>query len=171
MASPKIEPTGLVVIFLDVDGVLNSVADIRRGVELDPEKLRLFADLVRATGAKVVLSSSWRLAQASFDEVEFTLLGYGVTVADCTPPLIALGMYGGQLRTHGDEIQRWLDFNQVERFAILDDVDDGLSRFPEFFQTSFEAGLTLSICNDIIRHLNKETITSEDVGEINEIFG
>jgi|APGre2960657373_1045057.scaffolds.fasta_scaffold124063_2 hypothetical protein len=159
------------VIFLDVDGVLNNVADIRRGVELDPEKLQLFADLVRATGAKVVLSSSWRLSTTSFDEVEFILLGYGVTVADCTPPLVAVGMYGGQLRTRGDEIQRWLDLNQVERFAILDDVDDGLGGFgPNFFQTSFETGLTLSICNAIMHHLNKETITSEDVGDLDGLL-
>ena len=160
------------IIFLDVDGVLNNAADVRRGIELESEKLQLFSDLIRATGSKVVLSSSWRLNTTSFDEVESTLLDYGVTVADCTPPSVAIGPYG-KTSTRGDEIEMWLFMNMSfgDHYAILDDVDDGLSVFgPNFFQTSFKIGLTLDICNAIIHHLNKETITSEDVGDLDGLL-
>lgn len=58
-------------IFLDVDGVLNSNDGCRkwyrshkrseRWSQLEPEKIKLILDLVKRTGAKIILSSTWRL--------------------------------------------------------------------------------------------------------------
>ena len=52
------------VIFLDFDGVLNSEAYVRNcgrsGVVIDPACLLLVKKLVEATGAKIVLTTSWR---------------------------------------------------------------------------------------------------------------
>lgn len=57
------------IIFLDVDGVLNSDEYIEKtkklniqGIEseVDPEKITLLRNAIVETGAKVVLSSSWR---------------------------------------------------------------------------------------------------------------
>ena len=63
-------------LFLDVDGVLNSQRSRSRvhepGVSCDeasrptPEKLALLADLVAATGARVVVSSTWRASPPDF---------------------------------------------------------------------------------------------------------
>ena len=44
------------VIFLDIDGVLNTNSDR----EISDDKLKLLSELVSKTGADVVLSSSWR---------------------------------------------------------------------------------------------------------------
>ena len=44
------------VIFLDIDGVLNTNSDR----EISTDKLKLLSELVSKTGADVVLSSSWR---------------------------------------------------------------------------------------------------------------
>lgn len=48
-------------IFLDVDGVLNSMPYCERaGRELNPENIRRLKEIVDATGAKIVLSSTWK---------------------------------------------------------------------------------------------------------------
>ena len=44
------------VIFLDIDGVLNTNSD----KEISTDKLKFLSELVSKTGAEVVLSSSWR---------------------------------------------------------------------------------------------------------------
>ena len=44
------------VIFLDIDGVLNTNSDR----EISNDKLKLLSELVSKTGANIVLSSSWR---------------------------------------------------------------------------------------------------------------
>ena len=48
-------------IFLDVDGVLNSKPYCERtGRELNPENVRQLKEIVDATGARIVLSSTWK---------------------------------------------------------------------------------------------------------------
>ena len=54
------------IIFLDIDGVLNSrIYDRKRNrdelTDIDETRLPLVKELVAATGAKIVLSSSWRV--------------------------------------------------------------------------------------------------------------
>ena len=59
------------VIFLDIDGVLNTYqtfidiyleykkTKIRR-LEIDGDKVSLLSEIINLTGSKIVLSSSWR---------------------------------------------------------------------------------------------------------------
>lgn len=48
-------------IFLDVDGVLNSMPYCERtGMELNPENIRRLKEIVDTTGARIVLSSTWK---------------------------------------------------------------------------------------------------------------
>ena len=56
------------VIFLDIDGVLNCIGSFNRTktrfngfVGMDPTLVARFNSLVEKTGARVVLSSTWRL--------------------------------------------------------------------------------------------------------------
>ena len=51
-------PLSCSVLFLDVDGVLNRCGKSNQGLETD--KCDLLAILCRATGCKVVVSSTWR---------------------------------------------------------------------------------------------------------------
>jgi hypothetical protein len=51
------------VIFLDIDGVLNTTSTTEMFEEytfVEDEKVQLLKQLVTRTGAKIVLSSSWR---------------------------------------------------------------------------------------------------------------
>lgn len=55
------------VLFLDIDGVLNSSfwndshqREISDGTLIEDEKIRLLAGLVKRTGAKIILHSGWR---------------------------------------------------------------------------------------------------------------
>lgn len=108
------------VIFLDVDGVLNSNEYIEKiknkniqGIqsEIDVEKVKLLKKAIDETGAKVVLSSSWRYTRNAHDLKE--LLGSFGIYTDSTP------FVRGE---RGLEIKQWLSDNQdVEDFVILDD--------------------------------------------------
>ena len=52
------------ILFLDFDGVLNSEKYVKNsnefGVVIDPERMILLKQIIDSTGAKIVLTSSWR---------------------------------------------------------------------------------------------------------------
>lgn len=125
------------VIFLDVDGVLNSSQDgnsIRLRTDLN---LKLLQRVVRETGAKIVLSSSWRNGPAKvLNNLHKRLEEYGLEIMESTPDLGSL--------CRGDEIRQWLNANEehVEKFLILDD-EDNMAEFTEedLVQTDSRIGL------------------------------
>ncbi len=108
------------VIFLDVDGVLNSdeYFDKTRslniqGIEedIDIEKIKLLKKAINETGARVVLSSSWRYTRNG-QQLKELLSNYQI-YADSTPFI---------QNKRGLEIKQWLSENQnIEDFVILDD--------------------------------------------------
>lgn len=120
------------VIFLDVDGVLNSIGNTIRVVnKLRRRKmpirslsmyyvpfkracLKNLARIVRRTGAKVVITSTWKTGKESLAILRARLAEYGVPVYDCTK------MIGDR----GAEIKEWLsekrDVSGV-RYVVLDD--------------------------------------------------
>ena len=120
------------VIFLDVDGVLNSIGNTIRVVKrLRRRKmpirslsmyyvpfrracLKNLARIVRRTGAKVVITSTWKTGKESLAVLRARLAEYGVPVYDCTK------MIGDR----GAEIKEWLsekrDVSGV-RYVVLDD--------------------------------------------------
>ena len=107
------------VIFLDVDGVLNSARD-RFSTKLVSEyHFDFLKELVDATGAKIVLSSSWRIGFNAMRHPEKNLLtkleSRGLEIYDFTPIMTG---------TRGDEIREWLTTHPVDSFVILDDEDD-----------------------------------------------
>lgn len=123
MLSSHPEPP-LRVLFLDLDGVLNSVrSSVGLGghppnisadaVELfDPIALGLVRGLCRVGHVSVVLTSNWRITYP-FGKVGAAL---GLPVVDRTPVLCA---------SRGEEIAAWLDANpDVTDWAILDDHGD-----------------------------------------------
>lgn len=103
------------VIFLDFDGVLVTVHD--RYMAGSPYCVAMLNEITDKTGAKIVVSSSWRCGN-SVDELAVLLKKWGVTgeVLGKTPV-----MHG---KKRGHEIQAWLDANPVKAFVILDDDAD-----------------------------------------------
>lgn len=144
------------VIFLDIDGVLNTPKTIKKfGFDfIDNILVALVARIVRETKAEIILSSTWRLQEKDKNLVAQALAQHNLEIFDCTPEIRRSGGWteNGWVRRH-EEIQAWINSNQVERFAILDDLDDACIQGC-FFQTNENIGLTVAIAEEIIKHLN-----------------
>jgi hypothetical protein len=133
------------VVFLDIDGVLNSHAWFARPSRepgtlgrLDPEPVARVERLCAETGAVVVVTSTLRLLH---DVRELTGLlrtrGFTHRVLDFTPDI-------EDRRGRGDEIQRWLESargKKLEGIAILDDEEKMFHLDPWLVRTSYETGL------------------------------
>jgi len=138
------------ILFLDVDGVLNSY---KTGgmYALKKNCLRRLQKIVEETGCEIVLSSTWRKDEYALRRLKRVLAYRGVKIKDTTPNL-------GGIR--GGEINWWFEMNNLKpitfRYAIVDDDSDMLDeQLPHFFQTDPEYGLTDTITYRIIHHLGK----------------
>jgi len=138
----------LIVLFLDIDGVVNCKTTIERvngvvGIELS--KMEIVKQIVAQTRCKVVLSSSWRLYKPDLEHV-----GRYLKLYDVTPDL-----HGKTDR--GCEINAWLDKHpKVTNYAILDDNSD-FHKDQRLFKTSWETGITKEVADAVIKHLQKTT--------------
>lgn len=127
------------VLFLDIDGVLNNdktfeeVHDyyVKTGyhkVEIGLDMVERLFKIIEATGAKIVLSSSWRLGWNLIED------GNCVPYSDCSSDVklnsilkkYGLSIYSRTIvsenRRRGDEIKDWLDRHpQVTNYVILED--------------------------------------------------
>ena len=118
------------VLFLDIDGVLNShVTRATYGNEyIDPNILYNLNCAIVDTDCKVVISSSWK-AFLPLELVIKILTNAGLeedTIIGATPNL------SYEFYNRGDEIQQWLDNHKVDSFAILDDdcdMSENLSKY------------------------------------------
>ncbi len=117
------------VIFLDIDGVLNSRAyDRKRNrdgqTDIDETRLPLVKEIVDETGAKIVLSSTWRehwnTDTQKCDEdavyINEVFAKFGLEIYGKTPDL-------GLDFDRPDEIKAWLNSaeEKIESFVIIDD--------------------------------------------------
>jgi hypothetical protein len=117
------------VIFLDIDGVLNSRRYDRErafgdGNNIDVSRLPLLREIVEQTGARIVLTSTWRVhwdaSPALCDEIGKGLTAlfaeYGLGLFDKTPVLSA--------SDRAEEVSAWLfsHAKEVEAFVIIDDI-------------------------------------------------
>ena len=124
------------VIFLDIDGVLNSQMLIEKNEneKIDIAAVKLLKNLVDKSGAVVVMSSGWKLW---FDENMVTddaeaqylydiLFQYGVEIYSKTPDFST-----DEIRTKrtfsevkAKEIIAWLEKHcDVDKYVILDDLN------------------------------------------------
>lgn len=151
------------VIFLDIDGVLNSRRTCyafkcfgRPGLDgqyfLDEVALKMIEVLCEKTGAKIVISSSWRIG-SSLEELQNIFDSYNikVEVVDKTPQDWSIGS------VRGDEIETWLKLHpEVTKYVIIDDDGDMLShQRANFVQTDCEVGLDFNDVQECERILNE----------------
>lgn len=124
------------IIFLDIDGVLVIGDDpkcLKSFVEIENHYLNPFAKecveslnkLIEATGAKIVISSTWRKSN-NIDILKKHFEGQGVVgeIIGTTP---VLKIEGGFSVNRGLEIQCWIDkhdHENIESFVIIDDDSD-----------------------------------------------
>ena len=125
------------ILFLDFDGVLNSEKYVKNsnefGVVIDPERMILLKQIIDSTGAKIVLTSSWREhwdkdAQSCDDtgiEINNIFEKYSLNIFDKTLILDSC---------REDEIFDWLERNlEVTNFVVLDDRFLDSKRLGEHF--------------------------------------
>lgn len=148
-------------VFLDFDGVLNSTGWLNRSgtnsfidaershenyllwsaQDISPKAVRRLNRLLRLTGAKVVISSSWRLIHDTEELVAMLVSkGFAGDVVGVTPSLHR--DVDGNKMVRGHEIQAWLDANPgTERFIILDDEGDMAHLKDHLVRTLMKRGL------------------------------
>jgi hypothetical protein len=136
------------IVFLDFDGVLNSLSDVAFSGASNCFQAAFIGRLnaiVQASGAKVVVSSTWRVHH-SIDELRGLLRvsGFEGEIIGCTPVFSYEHAQGlsdiGVIRCN--EIQAWIDAHPVPltSFVILDDLDLApLSAYQ--IKTDMEVGL------------------------------
>jgi hypothetical protein len=160
-------------LFLDFDGVLNSLSWIRgrdrqavshfewKCAQLDPACIELIDDVIERAGCQVVVSSSWRLGN-TVRELQVMLRRVGMrnatALVDRTPHEYRdpeSGIYTGEQR--GGQIQRWLDANgNPGPFAIVDDESDMIHLKPRLVKTDVNVGITRADADRLIELLMEE---------------
>lgn len=134
------------ILFLDVDGVLNSYKTGGR-YALKRNCLRRLQKIIDKTQCKIVLSSTWRMDEYALKRLRRVLSYRNIKIFDTTP---VLGKHRGL------EIAEWLDTHkdEISKYAILDDDSDMEEwQLPNFFQTDPEYGMTDTITYRVIYHL------------------
>lgn len=163
----------MTILFLDIDGVLNTEADRHpnRYLPINREKAYLLNEvLAAAPEAKLVISSAWRYhalsGRMTLKGFEEMLCHFGMNafdrvigVTDCDDyhygdPAVADWT---KERWHADgllwrarQIREFVTVHDVQRFAVLDDLPLDL---PELVRTDREVGLTRELAGDVVRQL------------------
>ncbi len=114
------------IIFLDIDGVLNcywSTSRCGHFIGIDEDKVVRLRRIVEATGAEIVLSSSWRDDWSKDTDannecgryIDRMLRKERLTILDKT----GTDRYNRRRK----EIEDWMDDKDIEAYVILDDLD------------------------------------------------
>ncbi len=167
------------IIFLDIDGVLNVYGSPYNGTRDEfgdifhvcfVEQLRR---VIERTGAKIVISSSWRFSGLEQMKLMWEMRDLPGEVIDVTPdPKYLIDEGVTEFYDHlcrGDEIQHWLDHCNldIESYVIFDDDNDMLeTQKPYFVRTAGnkdhpdaidaqKLGLTAKCADRAIEILNK----------------
>lgn len=156
------------VIFLDIDGVLNSREWLMSGEceepnnydemwkHLSPEHVERLSDIIDATNAKIVLSSSWRMWTTNEKMIDHL----NKRLKRDWP---FIGQTDRKSQTWDERallIKKWLGENpKVVQYVILED-ETGHKHYKEFhsghfIEIDFNTGLTEKAKDEAIEILNK----------------
>lgn len=162
------------LLFLDIDGVLNTH-------EFDPEvlsgtlhrdKVILLNEVLRETEAKLVISSAWRYLihrrEMNLTGFEWLLRSHGIIagrLVGITRPDTTRQQtdYDGrpetwvQVNERGDQIGDYLKETKHSGYAVVDDLDLGISTSGHpFVRTDGNIGLTREDADSLIQLLLKD---------------
>ena len=159
------------VLFLDIDGVLNSLDNVYSRIYLwkhsnknksrdeygdifDERCVRWLQYIIEKTDCKIVVSSTWRKGGLKYIHNLWKFRNLPGEVIDITPSVVdnnLISLYGEEA-DRGYEIQQWIEDNSPERYCIVDDDNDMLS-CQIFVKTDSAFGLTRKDAMKIIRIL------------------
>ena len=163
------------VLFLDIDGVLNSIDNMSVqgnlwhinnenksrddfGHLFDERCCRWLKYIVEKTQCKIVISSTWRMSGLKTMRLMWDIRDLAGDIIDITPTTVSqytINLYANTSNTadRGYEIQEWLDINKPNRYCIVDDNNDMLSH-QIFVRTDGQIGLNYQTANKIVSFLN-----------------
>lgn len=172
-------------LFLDIDGVLNhdewystneckKLGSNWKKSSFDPICVERVNKILEKTGAKLVISSSWRSMSdldKIFDSVGLPTDFYVTPYASIIYGLDPLRIHeDNKLSWRGSEIKYWLNKHDPKaNYAIIDDdadmLEDQLNNFvqtcgdkiysPDLYFINEGSGLTEKVMNKVIEILNK----------------
>lgn len=151
------------VVFLDFDGTINNPGCYRAGtgsyVPADASCIGALNHITDATGAAIVVSSTWRLCRSGlmFCREKLSDWGARAPVIDVTPRLIGERGILAVAQSRGAEIYKWLLENEryeIESFVILDDDSDMGPLMDRLVKTEGHIGLTMAHAERAIEMLN-----------------
>ena len=144
------------LIFLDIDGVLNSATGKEPYVsDMEVEKLKLLKKLIDDSGSSgVVITSDRRYSKVDMKNKLAAFAKHNI-------PVVGETRFPNQDDFDDNRGKQILDYlstsnEDVERIVILDDNDDGISNIfkEDFIQTSHYQGLNEEIFLKAIKILN-----------------
>ena len=164
------------IIFLDIDGVLNTkwwYSQMDRnthrdkyGYAFDPQAVANLRKIVEETGADIVISSSWKCMGLSqmediWKDRNLPDIIIGITPNSVSDELLIDADIDSMELFHirGEEIKEWLKKHgkRVCNYVIIDDMDNMLpGQQSHFVQTNPEMGITEDDAEKAIAILNKE---------------
>ena len=145
------------IVFLDVDGVLNSHGN----VSIEVKKLELLKQIIDKTNAKIVISSTWRNKTHYLHKLKKALSKHDMQFIDCTPNFHALR---SPEQNRINEIKLWLNRREhdsiylITNWIAIDDLNllkyDKKLMSNHFVNTKPNLGLTQENVNYAIQLLN-----------------
>lgn len=148
------------VLFLDIDGVLNSDYFYNKQrenpkeweevpyplTEFDPDCIKRLNQIVEETNVKIVVSSDWRFTEG-LEQILFAV-GLQHPIFDTTPYYFS---------KRDKEINIWLRNHNVEQYIILDDNDFfNKEQHKHFIKTNYSEGLTEEKTKKIINYFKNK---------------
>ena len=156
------------IVFMDCDGVLNYTqwyySDRNPGNlygqegDIDPECVARILKVCEVAGAKIVLSSDWRIDKGAISRLERAGFPKGL-ICDQTPELIwnCLNSHTGSY-SRGKEIDMWLNEHpDTYDYVIIDDREDfsNEQKRLHFVHVDSDIGFTDENMNEAIEILTR----------------
>ena len=156
------------IIFLDIDGVLMSfefmhslawkqkingyhedLTNDRHGHHFDPRCVLNLSNLVSETNAKIVISSSWRLAGLQRMKDLWSERSLPGEMIDITPK---------KFETRAEQINSWVSENNPENWIVIDDESVILEPIDRhrFIKVDGQNGFSFHDSRKALKILNKE---------------
>lgn len=149
------------IIFLDFDGVLNTEqyqaltavngnpGKDAWGPLFDPRAVANLRKIIDATGAAVVISSSWRyIHRLGSLRMMWEIRGLPGEILDTLP-------CGASYISRGEDIECWLNQHEQTDYVIIDDLDDFYpSQHDRYVETNPIVGITETDAERAIELLN-----------------
>lgn len=143
------------VLFVDIDGVLVTARSLSSSGHqplsdgfnaFDPDAVTYLNEVVRLTGVKIVVTSTWRAN--GFIRLSRIMESRGVLIHDVTP-------IGHEFKDRGEEISAWVGTHRPKDCAIIDDREV-LGHEGRVVIVDRKLGITMAAASEVVKILNRK---------------